>query len=311
MSQHTPPSWHPDPSGCHELRFWDGTTWTDHVADQGRQGVDPLPPADRTRGVTQEVEVTTPEPFTPIAYSVEPSPAAAQAEPRMSRAEKKVKRQMERIGARSVAARTDSPLLTDQVLVVNQQARLRGANVSYAIHNQAGLRIGAVEEVGRGIVRRSTARVVGRPDSSRTYRLQVIDADGGVLFTMTRPDVVLKSKMTVRTLDGKTVGQIVQKTMGFFRKVHFDLEADGKAIGSINADNWSAWDFSILDKRGDEVARVTKTWAGWFKERFTQADNYVVEINRPLEEPLRTLVLAASLAVDIALKQGNNNGRAR
>ncbi|MEJ7690793.1 MAG: hypothetical protein WKF76_10385 [Nocardioidaceae bacterium] len=38
---------------------------------------------------------------------------------------------------------------------------------------------------------------------------------------------------------------------------------------------------------------------------FTKADNYVVQIHRPLEEPLRSPRSAAALAVDTALKQGN------
>jgi len=36
---------------------------------------------------------------------------------------------------------------------------------------------------------------------------------------------------------------------------------------------------------------------------FTTADNYVVKIHRPLDEPLRTLVIASALSVDTALKQ--------
>ena len=36
--------WHPDPSGQHELRYWDGETWTDHVSDEGQQATDPIPP---------------------------------------------------------------------------------------------------------------------------------------------------------------------------------------------------------------------------------------------------------------------------
>ncbi len=32
--------WYPDPSGRHELRYWDGQLWTEHVADQGRQSTD-------------------------------------------------------------------------------------------------------------------------------------------------------------------------------------------------------------------------------------------------------------------------------
>jgi Protein of unknown function (DUF2510) len=32
--------WHSDPHGTHQLRYWDGTTWTEHVTDNGVQSVD-------------------------------------------------------------------------------------------------------------------------------------------------------------------------------------------------------------------------------------------------------------------------------
>jgi hypothetical protein len=38
-----PPGWHPDPSGRHEFRYWDGTRWTLSVSDQGKVGTDPFP----------------------------------------------------------------------------------------------------------------------------------------------------------------------------------------------------------------------------------------------------------------------------
>ena len=28
-------SWFADPSGAHELRYWNGSCWTEHVSDQG------------------------------------------------------------------------------------------------------------------------------------------------------------------------------------------------------------------------------------------------------------------------------------
>src|SRR6185436_394255 len=34
--------WHPDPSLRHEYRYWDGSVWTDTVADSGLLTVDPL-----------------------------------------------------------------------------------------------------------------------------------------------------------------------------------------------------------------------------------------------------------------------------
>lgn len=37
-----PPNWYVDPTGRHESRYWDGFTWTAHVADRGALGLDPL-----------------------------------------------------------------------------------------------------------------------------------------------------------------------------------------------------------------------------------------------------------------------------
>ncbi len=34
--------WHPDPTGHHEHRYFDGAAWTDHVADAGRTSQDPV-----------------------------------------------------------------------------------------------------------------------------------------------------------------------------------------------------------------------------------------------------------------------------
>jgi hypothetical protein len=36
-----PPGWYADPSGRFELRYWDGSAWTEHVARQGQQFTDP------------------------------------------------------------------------------------------------------------------------------------------------------------------------------------------------------------------------------------------------------------------------------
>jgi hypothetical protein len=48
----TPANWYPDTTGRHQLRYWDGTRWTEHVSDNGVSGVDPLDgqaPAQGTR----------------------------------------------------------------------------------------------------------------------------------------------------------------------------------------------------------------------------------------------------------------------
>lgn len=36
-----PANWYPDPSKRYELRYWNGTAWTEHVASGGVQSIDP------------------------------------------------------------------------------------------------------------------------------------------------------------------------------------------------------------------------------------------------------------------------------
>lgn len=44
----TSSGWHSDPTGRHEHRYWDGGSWSDHVADAGVVGHDELAGSDRT-----------------------------------------------------------------------------------------------------------------------------------------------------------------------------------------------------------------------------------------------------------------------
>lgn len=41
-AQQVPAQWATDPMGRYELRYWDGTRWTEHVARAGQQYTDPL-----------------------------------------------------------------------------------------------------------------------------------------------------------------------------------------------------------------------------------------------------------------------------
>ncbi len=37
-----PAGWHPDPAGRHEMRYWNGSAWTDDVSDGGVSTKDPM-----------------------------------------------------------------------------------------------------------------------------------------------------------------------------------------------------------------------------------------------------------------------------
>lgn len=61
----TPPKWYPDPSGRAELRYWDGSVWTDHVSNQGIQGVDSAAEAAASMRAREAESGQTPPAATP------------------------------------------------------------------------------------------------------------------------------------------------------------------------------------------------------------------------------------------------------
>lgn len=69
MSDITPAGWQPDPTGRHEHRYWDGTTWTDNVSDAGTAATDPFTEAaaPETAGASDAPTWADPTTTTPVA----------------------------------------------------------------------------------------------------------------------------------------------------------------------------------------------------------------------------------------------------
>jgi uncharacterized protein YxjI len=262
------PDWYPDPFGRHEHRYFDGENWTDQVASHGRQAVDP--------------------------------PTGGAKVPTVRRSVDRVVRDVAWAGG-AAGGLGGGTIFTEPVLVVNQKAKLIEVNNEFAIFNQAGAQIGAVRQVGQNTLKK-LVRLVSSWDQFMTHKLQIVDMAGTPLLALTRPAKVVRSKITVEDGAGRPVGQIVQENV--VGKINFGLhDAGGRKIGAIKAENWRAWNFSITDDAGTEVARITKTWEGLVQTAFTTADNFVVHVHRELDEPLRSLVVASALGVDTALKQ--------
>jgi hypothetical protein len=268
MAEAPPADWYADPFGRHELRYWDGKVWTSHVSTKGQAGTD--------------------------------EPVGDPQVPTIQRSKEKVRRDVARAGAQNATVPGGGSPLTEKLLVVNQKAKVLELTNEYAVFDQDGNQIGAVRQVGQSAARK-VLRALTSVDQFLTTRLEVVDMTGNPILKLTRPGKIMKSKVIVEDAHGQEIGQIVQKNV--IGKIRFSLEANGQALGSINAENWRAWNFNIQDQTGSEVARITKTWEGLAKTMFTTADNYVVQIHQELEEPLHQLVVAAALGVDTALKQ--------
>lgn len=275
----TPPGWYPDPHGHHEHRWFDGGAWTHHVASHGRQSSDGLAVATKV-----VLGATPPE-----------------------RVQSQVAAHDRSIAGRGAPLRADlggpvgGSLLDHLLVVVNQKVKLIEVNTEFALHDAAGNQIGAVRQVGQNGFKKFL-RFLGSWDQYFTHSFQVVDATGAVVLGVTRPAKFIKSRIVVHDAAGQQVGQITQKNA--IGKIRFDIESgEGTVAGRIVAENWRAWNFRIEDATGTEVARITKTFEGVLRTMFTMADNYVLQIHRPLEDPLRPLVFASALTIDVALKQ--------
>jgi uncharacterized protein YxjI len=271
-SPSTPPNWYPDPTGRFESRWFDGTNWTDQVSSGGQTQTDPMPPAQPGAGGTTAAE--------------------------------KVQQQVEkRAGIQRGAAQGGGTLFTEPVLVVNQKAKLIEITNEYAVFDQNGNQIGAVRQTGQSKAKK-VLRVATNLDQFMTHHLEVVDHAGVTVLKITRPRAFMKSKLLIENGAGQEVGSLQQENR--IGKIRFGMYAGGEKVGLIQGENWRAWNFAILDAADVEVARITKTWEGFGKALFTTADNYVVQIHRPLQDPLLSLVVASAVSVDTALKQASN-----
>ena len=269
MTATAAPGWYADPFGRHEARYFDGAQWTEHVSSHGRQSTD--------------------------------APVGVGHVPTVQRDPAKVQQDMLRAGQAGTSSfQGGGSVFTEPILVVNQKAKLIEINNEYAIFDQHSRQIAAVREVGQSNLKKAV-RLLSSYDQFLTHKLQIVDMQGTPMLTLTRPAKVMKSRIIVQDPAGGEIGQIVQQNV--FGKIRFALESGGQVLGSINAENWRAWNFSIRDHTETEIARITKTWEGLAKTMFTTADNYVVQIHRPLEGALQALVVAAALSIDTALKQ--------
>jgi uncharacterized protein YxjI len=320
----TPANWYPDPMGRYQVRYWDGTNWTEHVSTNGATALDPIhpvaPQANEAVPASTAVDPTpAAQPSDQVNQFVQPDaqqqqqlyvqpaqamPAGAQPVVLPSATPDKIQAQVQGDGHRGAGvAQTGTgggTLFSEPVLVVNQKAKVFEVTNQYAVFDGAGRQIASVNQVGQSAAKK-VLRVVSNLDQFMTHKLEIRDNAGQLWMSITRPRKVFKSTVVVENPQGQEVGRIVQENM--IGKIHFGLESGGQPIGSIRAENWRAWNFSIQDHAGTEVARITKTFEGKLKTLFTTADNYVLQIHYELPQPLLSLVVASALSVDTALKQ--------
>jgi uncharacterized protein YxjI len=134
------------------------------------------------------------------------------------------------------------------------------------------------------------------------FDIRVSTPDGQQIVRITRGVSLFLSKVTVFDENDTPIGGFKQKFFSIGGK--FDvLDTEDTVLCALKG-KWTGWDFRFM-RNEEEFAHVSKKWAGLGKELFTSADNYVLSIadSVPKDNPVRQLILAAVMCIDMVLKE--------
>ena len=166
------PGWYPDPLGRHDHRYWDGREWTHHVGSGGQTSIDPVyaaPPAPAQQqppGSTAEhagqAALPQQQPRQRRCRSRPPSTAV--------RTDKRVQKQLRKLGVTDGSYAGDDSWLDEPVLVVNQKGKLLEVNAEYSVHDRSGRQVGTVREVGQSLAKKAFTPTTARAGSTCSMR---------------------------------------------------------------------------------------------------------------------------------------------
>ena len=134
------------------------------------------------------------------------------------------------------------------------------------------------------------------------FDITVAPPGGEPVVRVKRGISLFLSKVSVFDEHGVLIGGFKQKLFSIGGK--FDvLDNQDQKLCSLKG-KWTGWNFKFATEE-EEFAHVTKKWTGLGKELFTSADNYMLNIAEgvPADNPLRQLIMAAVLCIDMVLKE--------
>jgi hypothetical protein len=196
-----------------------------------------------------------------------------------------------------------SPLLDEDVLVVERFTDLGRRWSDRSVRRPDGTKAGMLRRAAPAVPRPAQgARTMVVHDQTKNDVVELVDHKDAVVLTLIRPIGVAKSWVEVRDSEGRDAGRIVQQVLRRDETTFAFLGANGQFLGDLQADNWVAWDLRVMESHGRQVATITRDWAGLDVTRFSSPDDYVVRIREGVHEPLRTLVVACGLSLEIVVR---------
>ncbi|MEQ8242478.1 phospholipid scramblase-related protein [Fulvivirga sp.] len=134
------------------------------------------------------------------------------------------------------------------------------------------------------------------------FEVVIKEPNGDVLITVKRGVSIFLSTVEVFDEKDQLIGKFKQQFFSIGGK--FNLLDQNDSVVSTLKGKWTSWDFKFV-KEGHEFAHVSKQWAGFGKELFTSADNYMLQIHESVPENnrLRMLIISAVMCIDMVLKE--------
>ncbi|MCW3086061.1 MAG: Scramblase [Bacteroidetes bacterium] len=134
------------------------------------------------------------------------------------------------------------------------------------------------------------------------FHIEIKTASGEKVLTVQRGVSIFRSTVEVLDENDMLVGEFKQKFFSIGGKFNV-LDANENLMCTLQG-KWTSWDFKFV-RDNNELAHVSKKWAGIGKELFTSADNYMLTVNETVSatDPMRIMILAAVMSIDMVLKE--------
>lgn len=134
------------------------------------------------------------------------------------------------------------------------------------------------------------------------FEIEIKTPSGEKILRVKRGFSFLYSTVSVYDQTDQLIGKFEQKFFSIGGKFNV-LDNNNKLLCKLKG-KWTSWDFKFVNNN-KEYGHVSKKWAGLGKEMFTSADNYMLEIKDTVakDDPLRILILAAVICIDMVLKE--------
>ena len=193
-----------------------------------------------------------------------------------------------------------NPLYRNLYLVKEHVGLFKAANNFDIFDPESGQTILECREDNLGIL----TKLLRFTDYKRMtpFNVEIRTPDGQPVVRVSRGISIFLSKVEVRDEADQLIGCFKQKFFSIGGKFTI-LDPDENEVCTLKG-KWTGWDFRFLAGEA-ELAHVSKKWAGMGKELLTSADNYILSVSEdvPPESPIRKLILAAVMCIDMVLKE--------